>query len=93
MEAEVTRLRAQVVQLQAQAQNAAVKRRAVGSSGGDIPIMPHHVPGELSAWMEDRHADLFVAMNGGDRSRVQELSTMISAGLDRLTELTGGMEG
>ena len=54
MEAEVIRLRAQVVQLQAQAQNAAVKRRAVGSS--------------------------------------QELSTMISAGLDRLTELTGGME-
>ena len=92
MEAEVTRLRAQVVQLQAQAQNAAMKRRAVGSSGGDIPIMPNHVPGELSVWMEDRHADLLVAMNGGDRSRVQELSTMISAGLDRLTELTGGME-
>ena len=92
MEAEVTRLRAQVVQLQAQAQNAAVKRRAVGSSGGDIPIMPNHVPGELSAWMEDGHADLLVAMNGGDRSRVQEFSTMISAGLDRLTELTGGME-
>ena len=65
MEAEVTRLRAQVVQLQAQAQNAAVKRRAVGSSGGDIPIMPNHVPGELSAWMENRHADLLVAMDGG----------------------------
>ena len=46
----------------------------------------------LSAWMEDRHADLLVAMNGGDRSRVQQLSTMISARLDRLTELTGGME-
>ena len=82
MEAEVARLRTQVVQLQAQAQNAAVKRRSVGSSGGDIPIMPNHVPGELSAWMEDQHADLLVAMNGGDLSRVQELSTMISAGLD-----------
>ena len=78
MDAEVTRLRAQVVQLQVQAQNAAVKRRG-GSSGGDIPIMPHHEPGELGAWMKDWHANLLVAMNGGDRSRVQELSTMISA--------------
>ena len=39
MEAEVTRLRAQVVQLQAQAQNAAVKRRVVGSRG-DVSL-PH----------------------------------------------------
>ena len=43
---------------------------------------PQLVTGELSAWMEDRDAELLVTMDG--LSRVVELSTMISAGLGPL---------
>ena len=90
MEAEVTRLRAQVVQLAGSGTECSRETQSRGQQWRRH-IMPNHVPGELSVWV-DRHADLLVAMNGGNRSRVQELSTIISAGLDRLTELTGGME-
>ena len=39
--------------------------------------------------MEDRQADLLVGTNGGDRSRVQELSTLISAGLNHFDRVEG----
>ena len=48
MEAEVTRLRTQVVLLQAQAQNAR-ETQSRGQQWGDIPITPNLVPRELSA--------------------------------------------
>ena len=89
MEAEVERLRAQVVQLQAQVQDPpAAKRRAVGS-GRTLSCMPNTlIPGEVSAWVEECHALMLDAVNAGDRNQVLELLNLIAAGVERVTELT-----
>ena len=89
MEAEVERLRAQVAQLQGQVQDTpAAKRRAVGS-GRAVSAMPNTlIPGEVSAWVEECHSLMLDAVNVGDRNRVLELSNLIAAGVERVTELT-----
>ena len=89
MEVEVERLRAQVAQLQAQFQDSpAAERWAVGS-GLTVSAMSNTlIPGEVSAWVEKCHALMLDAVNVGDRNRVLELSNLIAAGVERVTELT-----
>ena len=53
--------------------------------------MPTLVPGDLSDWMQDRHADLQDAMNGGNCVKVLELTSMMSNAAEKLAEVTGGM--
>ena len=53
--------------------------------------MPTLVPAELSAWLEERDADLHDAFLQGDNTRVLELSTKLSEGAERMVEMTGGM--
>ena len=77
MEAEVTRLRAQFVQFASAGTECSRETECRGQQW------------ESHSNHEDLLADWLVAMNGGDRSRVQELTTMISTGFDRLTELMG----
>ena len=47
--------------------------------------MPGLIPAELSAWMEDRQADVQEALLQGNHSRVIELS---SKGAERMVEMT-----
>ena len=88
MEAEVEKSRAQAALLQAHVQDPpAAKRRAVGSR--TVSVMPNTlIPGEVSAWVEECHALMLDAVNVGDRNRVLELSNLIAAGVERVTELT-----
>ena len=55
------------------------------------PSHPTLIPGDLSDWMQDRHADLQDAMNGGNCVKVLELTSMMSNGTEKLAEMTGGM--
>ena len=50
--------------------------------------MPGLIPAELSAWMEDRQADVQEALLQGDHSRVIELSSMLTKGAERMVEMT-----
>ena len=69
-----------------------VRQRLSPSHRGDtIPPMPTLIPGDLSDWMQDRHADLQDAMNGGNCVKVLELMSMMSNAAENLAEMTGGM--
>ena len=69
-----------------------VRQRLSPTHGGDtIPPMPTLVPGDLSDWMQDRHADLQDAMNGGNCVKVHELTSMMSNAAEKLADMTGGM--
>ena len=66
----------------------AAKRRAVGS-GRTVSTMPNTlILGEVSAWVEECHVLMLDAVNVGDRNRVLELSNLIAARVERVTELT-----
>ena len=69
-----------------------VRQKLSRAHGGDaIPPMPTLVPGDLSDWMQDRHADLQDAMNGGSCVKVFEFTSMLSNSAEKLAEMTGGM--
>ena len=50
--------------------------------------MPCLIPAELSAWMEDLQKDMQEGLNTGDHSRVIELSSMLTMGVERMVEMT-----
>ena len=95
------RLRELVSQLQAQTGQGpvqdvpcgpVVKRTCWSGQGrGPVPDMPRLVPAELSAWLEERHADLHDALTHGDNCRVLELTSKLSEGAERMVEITSGM--
>ena len=67
-------------------------QRLSPAHGGDtIPPTPTLVSGDLSDWMQDHHADLQDAMNGGNCVKVLELTSMMSNAAEKLAEMTGGM--
>ena len=49
------------------------------------------VPAELSAWLSERHSDLYHTFMNGDPGCFLELTTMLSNGAERLVEMTGRM--
>ena len=98
LEAELSRVRAQLVQLQSSRPDPEVpcgpnvKRPCLSGQGRvGIPPMPTLVPAELSAWLSERHSDLHDALINGDPSCVLELTTMLSDGAERLVAMTGRM--
>ena len=98
---EVMRLRELVSELQAQIGQGPVqdvpcgpivKRTCRSGQGrGPVPDMPRLVPAELSAWLEERHADLRDALTHGDNCRVLELISKLSEGAEHMVQITGGM--
>ena len=46
------------------------------------------VRADLSAWMDDRHAELFAAISTGDQVRTQRLTSMMAECAERLHQLT-----
>ena len=58
---------------------------------GPVPVMPRHIPAELSAWMGERQADLHDALADGVNARVLEITSKLSEGAEHTVELTGGM--
>ena len=66
-----------------------VAKRPCRSAQGRVPVLA--IPAELSAWLEERHADLHDALVNGDNGRVLELTSLLSERAKRLVELTGGM--
>ena len=94
--AEVQRLQDLVSHLQAQVRGGdpdmpcgPVAKRPCRSAQGHVP--GGAIPAELSAWLEERHADLHDALVNGDNGRVLELTSLLSEGAERLVELTGSM--
>ena len=72
----------------------AVKKQAVSRQAssrqdahGRIPLMPCHVPNDITNWLEDRQADSQEALAQGDLRSLPELSRMLSEGARHLTEL------
>ena len=87
---EVMRLRDLVSQLQAQLGQGPVQDALCG------PIVKRTCRtgqgrAELSAWLEERHADLRDALTVGDNCRVLELTSKLSEGVEHMVEITGGM--
>ena len=94
--AEVQRLQDLVSHLQAQVRGGdpdmpcgPVAKRPCRSAQGRVP--GGAIPAELSAWLEEHHANLHDALVNGDNGRVLELTSLLSEGAERLVELTGGM--
>ena len=94
--AEVQRLQDLVSHLQAQVRGGdpdmpcgPVAKRPCRSAQGRVP--GGAIPAELSAWLEERHADLHDALVNGDNGRVLELTSLLSEGAERLVELIGSM--
>ena len=79
LEAEVSRVRAELAQLRGVGQEAdlrcgpSVKR--VCHTGWRVPIPPMPTPEELSSWLEEGHSELHDALLQEDSTRVLELST------------------
>ena len=59
-----------------------VAKRPCRSAQGRVLVLA--IPAELSAWLEERHADLHVALVNGDNVRVLELTSLLSEGAERL---------
>ena len=58
---------------------------------GAWPGPRHASVGELSAWLEERHADLRDTLTLGDNCRVLELTSKLSEGTEHMVEITSGM--
>ena len=84
-EAELVRFRAQVAELQG---SANVQKRHTKQRICPVEDMPGLIPAELSAWMEDRQADVQEALLQGNHSRVIEWSSMLTKGAERMVEMT-----
>ena len=91
LEAEFARVRAELAQLKGAGTDPdapcvpVVKRTCRMGDGRAV------IPAELSAWLEERHADLHDALVTGDNNRILELTTKLSEGAERMIEMVGGM--
>ena len=91
LEAEFARVRAELAQLKGAGTDPdapcvpVVKRTCRMGDGRAV------IPAELSAWLEERHADLQDALVTGDNNRILELTTKLSEGAERMIEMVGGM--
>ena len=79
--AEVQRLQDLVSHLQAQLRGGdpdipcgPVAKRPCRVAQGRVPVLS--IPAELSAWLEERHADLHDALVNGDNGRILELTDL-----------------
>ena len=72
-----------VVKKQAVSRQASSRRDAHGR----IPMMPCHVPIDVTNWLEDRQADFQEALAHGDVRSLPELSRMLSDGARHLMEI------
>ena len=72
-----------VVKKQAVSRQASSRRDALGR----IPLMPCHVPNDVTNWLEDRQADFQDALTHGDVRSLPELSRLLSEGSRHLAEL------
>ena len=72
-----------VVLKQAVSRQASSRRDALGR----IPLMPCHVPNDVTNWLEDRQTDFQEALMHGDVRSLPELSRMLSEGARHLAEL------
>ena len=84
-EVELSRLRAQVAELQ---ESTRVVDRRTRQRVGPVETMPALVPAELSVWMEDRQADVQEALIKGDHGRVIELSSLLTKAAERMVEMS-----
>ena len=66
----------------------AMSRTAVVLPGTPPPIPDSFVPADLSAWKDDRHAELFAAISIGDQVRTQRLTSLMAECAERLHQLT-----
>ena len=82
-EVELSRLRAQVAELQ---ESTRVADRRTRQRVSPVETMPALVPAELSVWMENRQADVQDALIKGDHSRVIELSSLLTKAAERMVE-------
>ena len=64
-----------------------VAKRPCRAAQGRVPVLS--IPAELSAWLEERHADLRDALVNGDNGRILVLTTLLAEGAERMVELTG----
>ena len=66
-----------------------VAKRPCRSAQGRVLVLA--IPSELSAWLEERHADLHDALVNGDSGRVLKLTSLLSEGAERLVEYVSMM--
>ena len=73
--------------------NQSKKRPATMSSvaSADQPMPVTRVPRELSEWLQACHEELGQALVGGNETRVMELSSRLSDGAAKMSELMGVM--
>ena len=86
--AELEELKAKLASTERALAAPACKRQAMSRTlvvREGTPIRP--IPAELSSWMDDRHAELFAAITGGDHVRTQRLTSMMAECADRLNQL------
>ena len=67
-----------------------VKLRCRSGQGAQCPPWCT-ILAELSAWLEERHADLHDALTKGENAPILELTAKVSEGAERMMGITGGM--
>ena len=98
-DAEIVALKAKLVEVEgerdAAIRNHSIKRPAtmssVASARADQPMPATRVPRELSEWLQACHEELGQALVAGDETRVMELSSRLSDGAAKMSELMGVM--
>ena len=66
--------------------------RGVGHDGGHhMPPMPTLIPGELTRWIEDRHAELQDALLNRENTMILEITSKLAEGASQLHDMTSGI--